>query len=151
MLEDWCVLRVLKASRFCRLVTRLEGRSQWPSSGATPPRTRRATRPRRKHLPKGVGEPGRGLRRRSGACVKDRWLLRRAFPCLLSSPAASHLQETPSFSNSHSIRSEGEPSNHSNAVFFTSFGELLRTPSRRSSSQNPPSTSFGDGREISAH
>jgi hypothetical protein len=43
-------------------------------------------------------------------------------------PNTSHLQETPGFSNSHSIRPEGEPSNHSNAVFLRIFGEPLRTP-----------------------
>lgn len=43
--------------------------------------------------------------------------------CLAPSagPAGSHLQETPGFGYSHSIRPEGEARHHSNAVFFTSF------------------------------
>jgi hypothetical protein len=40
------------------------------------------------------------------------------------------------------MRSEGEPSNHSNAVFFTSFWWPLRTPSWRSNSQDSPFNEF---------
>jgi hypothetical protein len=36
--------------------------------------------------------------------VKDHWLLRRAFPCPFSGLTVSLLQETPGFSNGHSIR-----------------------------------------------
>ena len=53
--------------------------------------------------------------------MKDHWLLRPAFPCPLRGPPASLLQETSGFSNSHSIRSEGEARYHSNAVFFRSW------------------------------
>jgi hypothetical protein len=57
---------------------------------------------------------------------------------LISAPAASHLQETPDFSNSRSIRSEGEARHHSNAVFLQVFGKPLRTPSKPPLPQSKP-------------
>jgi hypothetical protein len=53
--------------------------------------------------------------------VKDHWLLRRAFPCPFSGLTVSLLQETPGFSNTHSIRPEGEARHPSNAVYSANY------------------------------
>jgi hypothetical protein len=73
--------------------------------------------------------------------VKDPLLLLRLLPCPLCGSAASLLQETSGFSNSHSIRPEGEARHHSNAVFFTSFWRASENSVKRNStSEKAPFT-----------
>jgi hypothetical protein len=130
----WRTCPGAKASSFTRLLVFL--RCHFPSATAREPTQTLKPPKRRTRTGKGPSEE-RCLRVGSlaaSACIS---LPVQRPGCLPSSG-------DPSFSNSHSIRSEGEPSNHSNAVFLQFSGEALRTRSRRNSSQKAPSTNFGD-------